>query len=132
MHSFQQQGNLFLFLKFKVGKWWDYCAFLHISFKSMLVLVSLFIWWIFTSLQPHRLKHEYSVTNSLFLKKAFVKFLRKFFLEKFLPDFDLSLKKELGVIEIYVNSPCLYHFFGPAFTPPIHSFSGICKVRKFY
>jgi len=23
----------------------------------------------------------------------------------------------LGVVEIYVNSPCLYHVFGPAFTP---------------
>jgi hypothetical protein len=27
------------------------------------------------------------------------------------------LKKELGVVEIYVNSPCLYHVFGPALTP---------------
>jgi len=34
-------------------------------------------------------------------------------------------------IELSLKSPCLHPVFGPAFTPPIPSFSGICKVRKY-
>ncbi len=115
MHSFQQKGN-FLFLFLKVRKWWDFCAFLHISFKSMLVLVSLFM-ANFHILATSKIETWIFCYKFLISSEIFCQIFEKMFFGEIFARFWLSLKKELGVVEIYLNSPCLHHAFGPAFTP---------------
>jgi hypothetical protein len=68
-------------------------------------------------LQPQRLKHEYSVTNSLFLKKKFVKFLRKKFWRIFcqiLIEFEKRIGSNRDICKFTLSLPCLC---ASAFTP---------------